>query len=133
MKLGIIFQSMKSWGKLAAVNMKPAVAYKILKYTKLVSDEFEIIEKQRVALLREITNTVEGEEAKVEQGTPEFLEYVTRFNEVVSQESTLPQINLPFEDVILALDGKDDILSVQDLAMLEPFFLPQEGEADKDA
>lgn len=126
MKLGQVFQSMQSWTKLASVNMKPKIAYAILKYTKLVSDEYEVVEKQRVALLHDITGTKDGEEVSVKQGTPEFLEYVTRFNEVVSQETTLPKIDLPLEDVVLALDGKDDVLSVQDLAMLEPFFLPPE-------
>ncbi len=122
MNLGTIFQSIESWRKLSNVNMKPAVAYKILKYTKLVSAEHEIAEKQRVALLRDITGTADGEDAKIEPNSPEFVEYVKRFDEIMSQESSLDKIGLGLDAVIAALDGKDDVLSVADLAKLEPFF-----------
>lgn len=120
--LGQIFQSIESWRKLSSVNLKPKIAYAILKYTKLVSAEHEVAEKQRVALIREITGTIHGEDAKVEPGTPEFMEYVEKFNEIMSQKSDLPKIDLDLETVVEALDGKDDVLSVADLANLEPFF-----------
>jgi len=123
MLLGQIFQSIEAWKKLSAVNMKPAVAYKILKYTKLVAAEHEIAEKQRIALIHDVTSTEEGAEAKIEPGSPEFVEYVTKFNEVMSQESDLPKVEIALDTIVAALDGKDDVLSVSDLAALEPFFL----------
>ena len=51
MKLGEVFGAMNSWRALAAVKMQPQMAYRVLKYVKLVSAEYEIIEKQRVALI----------------------------------------------------------------------------------
>jgi len=130
MLLGQIFQSIEAWKKLSAVNMKPAVAYKILKYTKLVAAEHEIAETQRVALIREVTGTADGEDAKIEPGSPEFVEYVTKLNEVMSQESDLPKIGIDLDAIISALDGKDDVLSVSDLAMLEPFFIDPLSKGD---
>lgn len=122
MLLGQIFSSIESWRKLSSVNLKPKVAYAILKYTKLIGDEHAIVEKQRVALIHEITATKDGEDVKIEPGSSEFAEYVTKFNEIMSQESTLEPIDLKLEEVVNALDGKDDVLSITDLAMLEPFF-----------
>jgi len=123
MLLGQIFQSIEAWRKLSSVNMKPSIAYAILKYTKLVFDEHAIVEKQRVALLREVTGTKDGEIAKIEPDSPKFGEFVTKLNEIMSQESSLEEIDLDLSQVVVALDGKDDALSVSDLAMLEPFFL----------
>ena len=123
MLLGQVFQSIAAWNKLSSVNMKPKLAYKLLKYMALVSAEHAIAEKQRVALIHEITNTKEGEDAKIEPDTPEHREYVSRFNEVILTESTLEQLQMDFEEVVNAVDEKDESLTVSDLAMLEPFFL----------
>ena len=128
MLLGQIFQSIDSWKKLSSVNLKPKIAYAVLKYTKLVGDEHAIAEKQRVALIHEITGTQAGEDAKIEPNSPEFAEYITKVNEIMSQESSLEQINLGLEEVVNALDGKDDVLSISDLAMLEPFFVSSDVE-----
>jgi len=130
MLLGQVFQSMPAWRKLSAVNMKPAVAYKILKYTKLVDAEYEIADKQRVALIHEVTETKEGDQVSIKPGDPVMTEYVERFNEVMSQEIELPKIDLDFGEVIDALDGKDDVLSIADLAILEPFFQSGSSEGE---
>ena len=123
MTLGQIFQSISAWQKLAAINMNAGVAYKILKYMKLVTDEHAIVEKQRVALIHEITGTKDGEDAKIEPDTYMFGEYVTNFNAVLAIESDLKSLDVDFMRVVNVLDEKDESLSVQDLAMLEPFFL----------
>lgn len=122
MLLGEIFQSIAAWQKLSGINLRAKLAYKLLKYTALVSAEHAIAEKQRVALIHEITGTKEGENAKIEPDTPELTEYVQKFNEVMLTESTLEQLQMDFEEVVNAVDEKDESLSVSDLAMLEPFF-----------
>lgn len=122
MLLGQIFQSIAAWQKLSAINLRPRFAYKILKYMKLVSAECEIAEKQRAALIHELTDTAEGEDAKLEPDTPEFAAYVARFNEVMVTESTLKQLDMDFEEVVNALNEKDESFTVSDLTMLEPFF-----------
>jgi hypothetical protein len=121
MNLGQIFQSMSVWNKLASVPMKPMIAYKILQYTKKVNAEFEIVEKQRVALIHEITGTKEGENTKIEPNTPEFDLYLERINEILLVESDLEKLDINFEEVLGSL--KEDVLTVQDLALLEPFFV----------
>ena len=123
MLLGQIYQSIGAWQKLSAINMKAALAYKILKYTKLVTDEYALMEKQRVALIHEITQTGDGEDAKIEPGSKELVEYNERFSTVMVIESDLQTLDVDFGAVIDAVDEKDGSLSVQDLAMLEPFFL----------
>ena len=122
MLLGTIFQSVTAWQKLSAIPLKPKVAYKILKYTKYVLAEYEIAEKQRVSLIHEVTDTKDGEDAKIEPGSDKFVEYATRFNEIMATEIKFEQIKLKLEDVVELLDDKPDTLSVSDLALLEPFF-----------
>jgi hypothetical protein len=123
MKLGEVFGSVAAWRKLSGINMKPKLAYKILKYTKLVSAEADIAEKQRVSLIHEITGTEDGQEAKIEPNTPELTAYAEKFNEVLLMESDLQQLDVDFEEVVDAVDEKDESLTVNDLAMLEPFFV----------
>ncbi len=126
-----IFQSIPSWRKLSGITMKPKIAFKILRYTKLVSAEFEHIEKQRVDLAYEISGTPRNQDVKLEPDTPELLEFQRRFNEVLDTESTLPLIRLDLETVVNALDGKEDVLTVSDLANLEVFFQYSEPPQDE--
>ena len=130
MRLGQLFSSVTAWQKLSAIPLKPSVAYKLLKYTRFVSAEHEIAEKQRVALIHEITGTAAGQDAKIEPGSEEFVEYAEKFNEIMATEIKFEQIKLNLEDVVELLDDKPDALSVSDLALLEPFFwdYPRDGE-----
>jgi len=138
MKLGEIFQSVEAWKKLTSVNIQPKLAYTVLKYTRLVEEEYKIVEQQRRGLFREIAGTEEGEDAQLEAETPELMEFVARFGEILSQESSLEKIDLEFETVVDALDDKDAVISVSDLAALEPFFkieinnTPKEKHDEKD-
>lgn len=122
MNLGQVYQSAAAWDKLAGVPMKPALAYQILKYAKLVGAELDVVESQRIALIRDITSTEEGQNATIKPGTPEMKEYVTRFGEVLCVESSLGQSPVSFADVVDAIDGQGDTLTIQDLSALEPFF-----------
>ncbi len=129
MLLGTIYQSVEAWRKLSSVNMHPMTASKILRYTKLVEAEYAVADKQRVALIHEITETKDGEDAKIEPGTPEFTTYVERLNEVMVVESTLKLIRgVSLEDVLKSIGDKDDVLSVFDLALLEPFFKSEDSD-----
>lgn len=123
MKLGEVFQAMESWKALAAVKMQPQMAYKVLKYVKLVSAEWEIVEKQRVALLYEVSGVAEGQDVRLEPDTPEFAEYVAKFNEVLLTESDLVKCGGTLDDVMAVVrDDDGNVLSVSDLATLEGFF-----------
>ncbi len=129
MLLGQIWQSMESWRKLSSVSMHPMMAYKVLKYTKLVEAEYAVADKQRRALIHELTGTKDGEDAKIEQDTPEFMAYVEKFNEVMTVKSSLKQVKgVELEGVVKAVGDKDDVLSVRDLALLEPFFKSEDSD-----
>lgn len=131
MLLGHVFQSVAAWQKLSSINLRAKLAYKLLKYTNLVSAEHTIANKQREALIYEITGTKEGQEAKIEPNTPEFLEYVEKFNAVMQTESDLQPLDMDFEEVVNAVDEKDESLTVSDLALLEPFFVDKKIEGPK--
>ncbi len=131
MKAREVFLSIQSWQKLAGIIMKPAIAFKILRYTKLVSAEFEHIEKQRVDLAYEISGIPRDQNVEFKPEAPELADFQRRFSAVLNEESTLPLLRLDLETVVNALDGKEDVLTVSDLANLEPFFqYPEPPESD---
>lgn len=122
MNFGQIYQSINAWEKLAAINMKPKVAFVILRYSKLVRSEFELVNTKREELIREIADVEKEQDVKLEPGTPELATFIEKFNEMLQCSSPLCQIDMKLEDAIEAVDEKDETLTVQDLAFLEPFF-----------
>ena len=130
MLMGQVFNSINAWQKLSGINMKPKLAFKILRYTKLVSAEHEHAEKMRTALIYEVTGAKEGEDVKLEPDTPELAAFIKKFNEVLQTESTLQPLDIDLEDVANAVDEKDESFTVNDLAMLEPFFLGKQKPED---
>ncbi len=123
MLLGQVFKGNNIWKKLTTISMEPLVAYKILKYIKLVEAEFVIADNQRVVLLRKITGTKEGENAQIKPNTSEFTEYVAKFNEILSVECALEKFDLTLETVLTSIKEEGYTLTVQDLILLEPFFI----------
>ena len=122
MKCGEVFQSVAAWQRLSGVNMKPRLAFKILKYTKEVGVEYDAIMEQRSALIHEITGTKPGEKAEIQPGSEDAKRYEGGFQEILLVNSDLSKLDIDFSDVIDAVDEKNEMLSVSDLAALEPFF-----------
>ena len=123
MKLANIFPSTNAWQKLCGMKMNPRFAYSILKYAKLVSSEFAIVEQSRTGLIHELTNTKDGENAEIKPGTSEFDDYVKRFNEILNVESELKVCDIKFDSLISELSsGSGNELSASELSILEPFF-----------
>jgi len=129
MKLIEVVEAIASWQILAAMKVSPRVAYKLLKYTKLVSAEHEIAEKQRVALIHELTGTKEGEDASIPAGSELLKVYASRLSDILETKSDLPQCELTLDEVLDAVCADQaNALSTRDLGLLEPFFaVPTEG------
>ena len=127
MKLGNVFAAREALVHLAALKMPSKVAYRVLKFSRKFDAEFGIIEEQRVKIIREITGAKEGEEAKIENGTPEMVSFYEKFAPVLGTDCDLELCPLKFEALMEAIDSEDgNILSVQDLALLEPLFDSEE-------
>ncbi len=122
MKCFVVFQSIASWQKLSGISMKPRYALRILRYTKLVSAEYDNIERLRVSLARRIAGAAEGSAIKIEPNTPEAKEFAERFNEILNVDVDLVPLRMSLDEIVNNLDGKEDSLTVADLAVLEPFF-----------
>lgn len=122
MKLGEIVTARESFQRLSTLKMPPQMAYRLLKYLKTVTTEIEVIEKQRVGLLRDISGIADGD-VKLEPGTPEHMRFLVEYTAALDTDSDLKPAPLKFEDLLAALDGRDgNILSAADLAAIEPFF-----------
>ncbi len=122
MKLGNVFLGKSFLNRVAQLKIKPVVAYRLLKYLKQIDEEYNIIEKQRVALIHKITNTEPGTQVELKYDTDEFNEYVKSFDEILSVESEL-KTDLTIDLIIESLsDENGNELTVQELAQIEPFF-----------
>lgn len=122
MKLGDVAQSIQAWQKLVTLNLRPRLALIVLRYIKQVIAEHENAERLRVALVRELTGTPEGQDARIDVGTPAYIEYTQRLTEIMEEPSSLPLMEVNFEEIIDAADDKGGALSPRDLALLEHFF-----------
>ncbi len=117
-----IFTARESWQRLAALKLPPLLGYRLLKYMKKVLAEIEIIEMQRVKLIRDCAGVKEGMDAELVPGTPGHARFVAEFGTLLNQQSDLEPSNTKFDDLIGAISTDGNALSVQDLAQLEPFF-----------
>ena len=125
MKLLNVYQARDAWQRLSALRMPPHTAYRLLKYLKRVVAESEVIEQQRVRLVREAAGVKEGEDANLAPGTPGYIQFVTDFGKVLDTESDLKLFDMTLAG-LLDLLGKEqgNVLSAQDLGQLEAFFKP---------
>lgn len=117
MNLGQILQSVEIWRKLSAFAIKPSLAYKILKYGKLVSEEAGLVIEQRKVLISEL-NLSEG----MARDDPALQEFSDRYRKILSTEAFFSTIDVSLEEVLSQVEEKGGVFSVTDLALLEPFF-----------
>ena len=123
MKLANVFMAKEAMSQLAQAKLAPKVAYRVLKFAKKFEAEFGIVESQRVAILREVAEVKEGEDAKIEPGTPEMTSFFEKFAPVLDTDCELEACPLKFDALMDALDSEEgNVLSAQDLALLEPLF-----------
>jgi len=122
-KLADVFGAREAWSRLSGLRLPPHTAYRLLKYAKQVTSEYEVIEQQRAKLIRDAAGVKDGEDARLNPGTPEFAAFVAEFGPVLDTESDLKPFDLTLA-TLLDLIAKDqgNVLAVQDLAQLEPFF-----------
>jgi hypothetical protein len=94
--------------------MKPRIALEVLRFNQRIADEHAIILKKQAALVAGVPDANED--------TPEVMKLNAEFNEFLSQDSSLTPIYLTLNELVGAVDEKDETLTIQDLAFLEPFF-----------
>jgi len=123
MKLANVFAAREAWDCVAQLKMRPSVAYKVLKYVRLVGAEFTIVEQQRTSMIYEITGEEPGKPVTIQPQTPEFAEYARRFGEVLETDSDLSQIDMTLEALVGSIDENNaNSLTALQLSTLEPFF-----------
>ena len=123
MKLANVYMARAAMNQLVQAKLSPKVAYRVLKFTRKFDVEFAIIEGQRSKLIRDISGTKEGENASIENGTPEMAEFFKKFAPILDTDCDLELCPLKFDALMDALDSEEgNVLSAQDLALLEPLF-----------
>lgn len=123
MKLGNVFAAKDALARLAALRMPSKIAYRVLKFTRKFDVEFGVVEQQRSSLIREITGAKEGENASIANDSPDLAKFFEKFGPVLDTDCELEVCPLKFDDLMEALDSEEgNVLSAQDLALLEPLF-----------
>jgi hypothetical protein len=126
MKLRQIYEAQETWQNLAALKLPAQTAYKLMKYTKLVSAEIKIIEERRIALIKESGTADASGAVAVKPDTPEFDKFLTDFGEFLATESDLALFDLALNSLIDLAGKAQNTLSVNNLVALEPFFKSEE-------
>ena len=109
--------------RLANLKMPSDVAYRVLKFSRKFDSEFSVIEQQRVKLVRDISGAGEGKDATIEQGSPEMKDFLEKFAPILDTDSDLELCPLKFDALVEAVSSdKENAVSMQDLALLEPLF-----------
>jgi len=123
MQLAEIFSAREAWARLTQLRIPPQKAYKLLKYVKLVGAEADVVEQQRIALIQKVSGAKPGDNVSLERGTPEHRDFVVQFGAVLATETDLKPIEMTLEDLLGSLGADQaNVLSVEDMARLEPFF-----------
>jgi len=129
MNLGMIYQARESFLRFASLKMPPQMAYRLLKYLKLVDAEQAVLEQQRVKLIHDVSGTVDGENVNLAPGTPEHGRFLAQFNELLRTESDLKPFTIKMDEILAALEAeKGNVLCAADLGALEPFFIDSTAE-----
>jgi hypothetical protein len=124
MKLLSIFMAFPVFGKISQLKMNPKTAYRILKYTRTLGQEYDIIEKQRVSIIHELTNTKDGENASIVPGTSEHELYISRFGSILDVESDIQTFGCSMDEFLDKIsDDKASDLTAIEISSIEPFFV----------
>lgn len=98
-----------------------------MKYAGKFATEISVCEMQRARCVCEVAGvepgSAEASSVSLLPGTPEFVAFLAKFNEFLEGESDLGVVGVGMDALIDALDAEaGNVLSEQDLALLEPFF-----------
>jgi hypothetical protein len=140
-KLHLVWNSRNAWQNLAALKKAPRLAYRLAKYHKQLMEEYNICEKQREAFIYEAAGVTPPEPPEVlivnipsrvmteateeepshEIDNPQFVGFLTKFNEFMQGDSDLELVGVTMDELIEGL-APDAFISQDDLVLLEPFF-----------
>jgi hypothetical protein len=123
--LGTVFAAAEAWRALSLLPLAPRIAYKILKYGQALAKEVEIVEKQRMTVVSELTNGDDTTRGQLKPGTPLFAKYVQRMDEVAAVPCSVEPLDISMDDLLSALDAASPNAKITpgQLAMLEPFLV----------
>ena len=123
MKLAQIWNSRNTWAALSVMKKPPMLAYRLFKYEKLVQTEIEACDVRRQALLYEIAKVEPPASVMLNEGTPEFVEFLARFNDFLKTDSDLAWSGITLEELVVTLAVADaNAMTESDILALEPFF-----------
>lgn len=123
LKLANIYGAADAWNRLAALKLPAHTAYRLLKYARKAAAEREIVEQQRIRLVRQAVGAKDGESVTLKPGMPEYEAFVAEFGQLLETDADLPPFDMTLTGLLdLAAKEPGNMLSVADLAQLEPFF-----------
>ena len=123
MKLVNVWNAREAFERLSGLKKPPKLAYRLMKYERKLSAELQLCEAHRLKCVYEVSCAEPGTPVNIEPGTPEFATFLAKFNEFLNNECDLEPVGIGMDVLIESLDAeRGNVLSENDLALLEPFF-----------
>lgn len=118
-----IWNSRPAWITLSELRKPPGIAYRLLKYERLVDAEFAVITKSRDAMITKAAGVEAGQFASLQPDSPEYAAFSAELTAFLATESELQPCDLDMDALLAALDTQaGNSIAEGDLALLEPFF-----------
>jgi len=112
-KKGQIYISSSAFNELTKEKLPGKTSYDIIKLTREINNEIDVIEKVRLGLVEKYGEKT-GNAIEVKRDSQNHVEFVKEMNEVLDQE-----IDLNFDKVKIKVS--DVSITPNNLAVLEPF------------
>ena len=124
MNLVHIWNAQFAWRALSAFKVSPAFSYRLMTYGEEYDAEMVKADKLRVQVLYAASGKEVGSDVTLEPGTPEFNDYIVKFNEALNVESVLDVFGMDLPGLIAEISVKpENALSKDDMKALEPIFV----------
>jgi hypothetical protein len=141
MKLRQIWFSVKSFQKLALLDISMGTMHKLQLWLKGFNEQHQIMTTQYNKLINEIGTIDKNGKKSIRDGSPESVRFGIEFGEYLNTEVDLPLIGMTYAALVAEIERKEKIklemgreapegISINDGELIEPFFKAEPVKAD---
>ena len=127
-----IFESKNAWSGMLQQKLNIKTSFKLMKYVKLVEAEIALINEQKDRLVKEKYGVKGEDEKNFMIPQDKIQDFANELNELLLEESDLPQIDITMEKFIDAISNESNTIKTIDILLLEPFFKKEIEKKDID-
>lgn len=122
--LGHIWQAQQAWLTLMGMKKSVKVSYKLARYFRdVIRPELKTIDEERNALIERFgTKNAQGV-PEIKPDTEAMKGFIEDFNNYLTNAPGTVQADMTMDELVKGIEAfKDNVISEQELLVLEPFF-----------